>query len=48
VDGLYVNAGHYRNGVVLGLASARLLVDLAIGRHPILDPDSFALDRDEA
>ncbi|MCK5640626.1 MAG: glycine oxidase ThiO [Gammaproteobacteria bacterium] len=48
VDGLYVNAGHYRNGVVLGLASARLLVDLATGRHPIIDPESFALDRDEA
>ena len=25
IEGLYVNAGHYRNGVVLGPASARLM-----------------------
>ena len=38
VTSLFVNAGHFRNGVVLGLASARLLADLILGREPILDP----------
>ncbi|NOY63638.1 MAG: glycine oxidase ThiO [Gammaproteobacteria bacterium] len=38
IAGLYVNAGHFRNGVVLGPASARLLSDLALGRTPIVDP----------
>jgi glycine oxidase len=42
--GLYVNAGHYRNGVVMGLASARLLGDLVLGRPPVLDPDAYGLD----
>lgn len=44
VAGLYVNAGHFRNGVVLGLASARLTADLLLGRRPILDPAPYALD----
>ena len=38
---LYINAGHYRNGVVLGPASARLLADLLLARPPILDPQAF-------
>lgn len=45
--GLYVNAGHFRNGVVLGLASARLLADLVLGREPALDPAPYALGRAE-
>jgi len=35
---LFINAGHYRNGVVLGPASARLVAELVLGREPILDP----------
>ncbi len=38
VAGLYLNTGHFRNGVVLGLASARLLADLLLGREPIVPP----------
>ncbi len=41
VAGLFVNAGHYRNGVVLSLASARLLADQLLGRDPILDPAPY-------
>lgn len=41
VDGLWVNAGHYRNGLVLAPASARLLVDLLLGRAPALDPAPY-------
>ncbi len=42
--GLYVNAGHYRNGIVTDLASARLVTDLLLGRDPITDPAPYALD----
>ncbi len=41
VDGLYVNSGHFRNGVVLGPASARLTADLVLQRAPIIDPVLF-------
>lgn len=43
IRGLYVNAGHFRNGVVTGLASARLIADLVLQRSPILNPAEFAL-----
>ncbi len=38
LEGLFVNTGHFRNGVVMGLASARLLSDLISGNEPIVDP----------
>lgn len=41
VAGLYVNAGHFRNGVVTGLASARLLADQLLGLEPILNPAPY-------
>jgi len=41
IEGLYVNCGHFRNGVVLGPASARLMADLVLQREPIIDPGSF-------
>ena len=44
VRGLYLNAGHFRNGVVLGPASARLMADLVLKRPPILAPEAYALD----
>lgn len=40
--GLFLNTGHFRNGVVLGLASARLLGDLILGRQPIVDPGFYS------
>ena len=43
IKGLYVNTGHYRNGVLLGPASARLLADIMLGRPPLLDPAPYAL-----
>lgn len=46
IKGLYFNAGHFRNGVVMGWAAARLLTDLMVGRTPILDPAPYALDAD--
>ncbi len=41
LDNLYVNAGHFRNGVVLGPASARLVADLMLERKPIVDPGPY-------
>lgn len=43
VEGLFFNAGHFRNGVVTGPASARLAADLMLNRPPILDPSPYAL-----
>ena len=45
IPGLYLNAGHFRNGVVLAPASARLLADQILGREPILDVGDYALNR---
>jgi len=44
-DNVSVNAGHFRNGLVMGPASAKLLVDLILGRPTDVDPKSYALER---
>ncbi|MEH6492189.1 glycine oxidase ThiO [Halopseudomonas sp.] len=41
LDGLWLNAGHYRNGLVLAPASCRLLADLLLQREPALDPQPY-------
>ena len=41
IDGLFINAGHFRNGIVLGPASARLVSDLVLGHTPIIDPAPY-------
>ncbi|MCW4149756.1 glycine oxidase ThiO [Halomonas sp. 18H] len=41
VTNLHVNAGHYRNGLVLAPAATRLLVDELLGREPIVDPRPY-------
>lgn len=38
VEGLFVNAGHFRNGVVMGLAAAHLGTDLMLNRETIVNP----------
>jgi len=42
--GLFINTGHFRNGVILGPASAHLVADLILGREPVLDPVFYRLD----
>ncbi len=37
IRGLYLNTGHFRNGVVMGPATARLLVDRMLGRDSFTD-----------
>jgi glycine oxidase len=44
IQGLYVCAGHFRNGIVMGPASARLAADLMLGRPPTFDPAPYALN----
>lgn len=41
VENLFVNAGHFRNGVVLGPASGRLMSDLVLDKDPIVDPSPY-------
>ncbi|MGC9457701.1 MAG: glycine oxidase ThiO [Halothiobacillaceae bacterium] len=38
IENLFLNTGHYRNGLVMGPASAELLANLVSGEQPILDP----------
>lgn len=40
--GVWVNAGQYRNGLVLAPASAALISDLVLSRQPRLDPTAYA------
>lgn len=40
--GLWLNCGHYRNGLVLAPASCQLLTDLMLGNAPIIDPAPYA------
>lgn len=42
VEGLYVNAGHFRNGVSLAPGSARLLSDILLGHSRIVDPSPYS------
>lgn len=44
MENLFVNAGHYRNGLVLAPASARLMVDIVLHRAPIIDPEPYRLN----
>lgn len=45
IQGLFVNAGHFRNGVVMGPASARLTAELLLARPPSFDPTPYRLGR---
>ncbi len=41
IENLSVSAGHYRNGLVLAPASARLLADILLQRPTIVDPAPY-------
>jgi len=42
IKGLFLNAGHFRNGVVMSLGSAKLLADLLFEiDDPIIDPTPY-------
>jgi glycine oxidase len=44
VDGLYIHAGHFRNGIVLGAASAELMADIVLDREPWCDVRPYGMD----
>ncbi|MCU1750887.1 glycine oxidase ThiO [Pseudomonas sp. 6D_7.1_Bac1] len=42
VAGLWLNCGHYRNGLVLAPASCQLFADVMLGHEPVIDPAPYA------
>lgn len=46
IDGLWVNAGHFRTGITLAPGSAELLAAMVAGRAPPLDPAAFRIGLD--
>lgn len=43
IKNLSINAGHFRNGLVMGPASAQLMADLILERSPCVDPNPYKL-----
>ncbi|MBA2492092.1 MAG: glycine oxidase ThiO [Gammaproteobacteria bacterium] len=43
LHGLFLNTGHFRCGLALGPASARLAADLVLQRPPVLAPEAYSL-----
>jgi len=43
VEGLFVHAGHFRNGIVLGAASAELMADIILQRTPWCDVQPYGM-----
>ncbi|MGZ8224915.1 MAG: glycine oxidase ThiO [Methylobacter sp.] len=41
ISNLHINAGHFRNGLVMGPASAQLLVDLVLNRPTAVAPEPY-------
>jgi glycine oxidase len=41
LENLYLNSGHFRYGVTMAPASARLLLDIMLDRPPMLDPTPY-------
>ncbi len=44
IDDLFINAGHFRNGVVMAPASAQLLTDIVQNQPTIMETGPFALN----
>ena len=45
INNLSINAGHFRNGLVMGPASAQLMVDLILNRPTAVAPEPYKLSR---
>lgn len=41
VQGLYINTGHYRSGIIMAPAAAMLLTDILCERAPSIDPSDY-------
>jgi glycine oxidase len=44
IRGLYINTGHFRNGVVMAPASARMLADRLLGQPGFTDPEPYLVE----
>ncbi len=44
IGNLYINAGHFRNGLAMGPASAQLMVDLVLQRPTAIAPEPYQLN----
>lgn len=44
IEGLYIHAGHFRNGIVLGAASAELMADIVLDRQPWCDVRPYMMN----
>ena len=45
IRGLFINTGHFRNGVVMAPASARLLADRMLGQPSFTDTSRYLVDK---
>jgi glycine oxidase len=45
IENLSINAGHFRNGLVMAPASAQLMTDLILKRTPYLNPKPYQINR---
>ncbi len=43
IEGLYIHAGHYRNGIVLGPASAQLMTEIVMGQATFCDASAYTM-----
>lgn len=43
IGNVYINAGHFRNGLAMGPASAQLMVDLVLNRPTAVAPEPYQL-----
>ena len=43
IEGLYIHAGHYRNGIVLGPASAQLMSEIVLGQATFCDASAYTM-----
>ncbi len=43
INNLSINAGHFRNGLVMAPASAQLLADLVLNRKPCVNPEPYQI-----
>jgi glycine oxidase len=46
IDNLYINAGHFRNGLAMGPASAQLMADLVLDRPTAVEPEPYKINNE--
>jgi glycine oxidase len=45
ISNLSINAGHFRNGLAMAPASAKLIANLILEQPPVVDPEPYRLSR---